>query len=437
MAVAKPKTRFAKCCHYCRIVTTFLFSHVGLCALVLAYAFGGAFTFQYLEHGFEETIRNNSRDKRSELVDALWTLTDNQTVLVRDAWIAEARLKLDDFEEYILNAVKKDGYDDSQGYGNIAPKTWVGQLVTMLYAIFGIPLMLLCLSNIGDVMAHSFKFLYWKVCYTLCIKKKKSKRHRRHKRHQRQIITQQPMSSEFPEMIPMTPLTPYPGLPGHPYGPAVASYTLPSRGRAFHQQSSQRFTDHHEANRVPIISNKYALQSDVHDEPLNPANRFTFPGSHLPFSGASTLPNRMPRPPPLVSPFPPVHAYEAESYSESEDSDDDSEDGVPIFMIVGLVVGYIYLGAWLFRQWETSWSTMDSVYFCFVTLTTIGFGDMVPGSAVISGDGNQTLIICALYLLFGMALLAMSFNLVKEEVVKSVRYIGKKIGIISAQNKAN
>jgi hypothetical protein len=36
-------------------------------------------------------------------------------------------------------------------------------VVTIFYAILGIPLMLLCLSNIGDIMAHSFRFLYWKV----------------------------------------------------------------------------------------------------------------------------------------------------------------------------------------------------------------------------------------------------------------------------------
>ena len=50
------------------------------------------------------------------------------------------------------------------GYGNVFPRTVLGKVATIVYAIFGMPLFLLYLSNIGDLLAKSFKWLYAKFC---------------------------------------------------------------------------------------------------------------------------------------------------------------------------------------------------------------------------------------------------------------------------------
>jgi hypothetical protein len=39
---------------------------------------------------------------------------------------------------------------------------------------------------------------------------------------------------------------------------------------------------------------------------------------------------------------------------------------------------YLAAGAGLFMLWEEDWSFFEGFYFCFVTMTTIGFGDLVP-----------------------------------------------------------
>ena len=57
-------------------------------------------------------------------------------------------------------------------------KTVPGKIVTMIYAIFGIPLMLLCLANIGSTMADAFRFIYCNICCSYChlVKKRRNLR---------------------------------------------------------------------------------------------------------------------------------------------------------------------------------------------------------------------------------------------------------------------
>ena len=115
---------------------------------------------------------------------------------------------------------------------------------------------------------------------------------------------------------------------------------------------------------------------------------------------------------------------------------------VPIWLCAFRVVSYIVAGAFLFKSWE-NWDLLDAAYFCFITLTTIGFGDLVPAKGVSYDNLNDgindnedvnratiSIALCSLYLLFGIALLAMSFNLVQEEVIAKVKKVAKTLGII-------
>jgi hypothetical protein len=79
------------------------------------------------------------------------------------------------------------------------------------------------------------------------------------------------------------------------------------------------------------------------------------------------------------------------------------------------------------------------VYRCsrFICLTFLSYRSnwalvslQVPGQRKDDPNATAKLIFGAIYVLFGMAILAMCFDLMQEEIVAKFRWIGRKIGII-------
>ncbi|KAK7085833.1 Ion channel, partial [Halocaridina rubra] len=104
---------------------------------------------------------------------------------------------------------------------------------------------------------------------------------------------------------------------------------------------------------------------------------------------------------------------------------------VPITINIVVLFVYIMIGAVLFSFWE-SWDLSSSTYFTFVTLSTIGFGDMVPGTAVL--DRNNPLagfkmFVCVCYIMLGMALVSMCINLMQEQIMHKCRWLAQELGL--------
>lgn len=113
--------------------------------------------------------------------------------------------------------------------------------------------------------------------------------------------------------------------------------------------------------------------------------------------------------------------------------DDDTEDedlekiSVPVIVTLFLIGSYIFLGALLFGEWlNLNW--MDAAYFSFITFSTVGFGDIVPGMDDLNSTNAQLKMFgTALYMVIGMAILSMAFNLVQEEVVEKINWLENSI----------
>jgi len=108
----------------------------------------------------------------------------------------------------------------------------------------------------------------------------------------------------------------------------------------------------------------------------------------------------------------------------------------PVLLCLCIMVCYICGGAFVLTRLE-SWTFLDGSYFCFMSLSTIGFGDLVPGGMVSQnlvnrnssgrplgsfGSGNGTVWFCSLYILSGMALTAMCFNILHDEIVHRLKH---------------
>jgi len=201
------------------------------------------------------------------------------------------------------------------GYGHISPVTFLGKMYTILYALIGMPMLLIFMNSISDTMAEVVKYAYSRICCRWCRVRRRD--------------------AELP-----------PGL-------------------------------------------DRKSKSIMHDE------------------------------------------VGKETYMPT--------DLVLIPIMVNLIIIFMFLfgGAILFSSWE-DWRLGSAFYFCFITLSTIGLGDMVPERAFLGAGesvwGALKMAFTVSYCVFGIMLITLALNLMQEQVMEKVSWVAREIGMTGDGN---
>lgn len=358
--------------------------HVGLVILSTAYTLLGAAIFHHYEKPFEEHLRNETAHRvhslKQRIIDNLWEMNNNGTPYT--IWAEHAQIAMDDiirdvFIDYTRNYMTPEDVITGTGpykwsfgssiffswtaittigYGHIVPRTNAGRIAIIFYALFGIPLILVTIADMGRFLSGGIIWVHntyrnfmdscyaqcWKCIKCLCCRMRK-------KQKQIQMPTIELLQKQR-----------------HMYGTV--------------RRSRKTHDNHSDAGTFEDISE--------------------------------------------------IHTQNSEAGAPSEDTRAQAEDieqelphherRVSVMFILVIMLGYVAGGACLIRYWE-SWSFFDAFYFCFVTVTTIGFGDIVP----LNVDFFPATLA---YIILGLIITTMCIDLVGSEYIRDIHFYGRSLG---------
>lgn len=73
-----------------------------------------------------------------------------------------------------------------------------------------------------------------------------------------------------------------------------------------------------------------------------------------------------------------------------------------LIVVVVVIVAFMLIPAGIFAALEPEWDYLDSLYYCFISLTTIGLGDYIPGDAPMQPMRTLYKILTTAYLIIGI-----------------------------------
>ncbi|NWX38761.1 KCNKI protein, partial [Steatornis caripensis] len=355
----------------CKKIFWAVFPHACFILSLVIYAFLGALMFSHIEGNRKVNLSEEYRKFLQNLWYISRNLSDNMT---ENEEIFKEKIHA------LLNAAERDWFVNPKdiwtffgslffcctvfttvGYGNTYPVTRIGKYLCMLYALFGIPLMFLVLTDMGDILAtvlsksyNEFRKLQSKILASkLCSGSTCNKGDELKSTARSKTVINEPLTI-------MEVLKSQPGV-----------------------------------KRKPI---KYC-NAEIFEMLIARENEHTKPARNKSIERWSSCPElargkTMSR---VIENFDKIG-------KQLEKLD------VPILLMVLVIFVYISCAAAILPNWETRLDFQEAFYFCFITLTTIGFGDTQL-------EHPKFFLFFSLYIIIGMEIVFIAFKLGQDRLI--------------------
>ncbi|XP_027561452.1 potassium channel subfamily K member 18 [Neopelma chrysocephalum] len=348
-----------------------VFPHACFILSLVIYAFLGALMFSHIEGNRKVEFSEDYRNFLQNLTYLSRSLSDNMT---------ENEVKFKKKIHDLLNTAQQDWFVNPKdkwsffgslffcctvfttvGYGNTYPVTRIGKYVCMLYALFGIPLMFLVLTDMGDILAtvlsksyNEFRKLQSKILASkLCSGSTCNKRNELKSRAQSKIVINEPVT--IMELL---------------------------KSQAGVKRGPVKYRN------VELFEMLIAREN----EQMKPArNKSIERWSSCPELATGKTVSR------VIENFDKIG-------KELEKLD------VPIVLMVLVIFVYISCAAAILPKWESNLDFQEAFYFCFITLTTIGFGDTQL-------EHPKFFLFFSLYIIIGMEIVFIAFKLGQDRLI--------------------
>ncbi|XP_027861963.1 potassium channel subfamily K member 18-like [Xiphophorus couchianus] len=373
----------------CRARFWRLFPHLTLCCALVAYTMLGALVFMQVEGGRKSSTEQEYRNFLSSIVKMVQNDTNNKSCTLNQT-VSKVVVKMQDFKSIWFQSPSRWNLFGSVffccsifstvGYGEIYPVTLLGKALCIIYAMVGIPLMLLVILDVGDFLALVMSKAYNRTrARARALFKTWSRwrtRRRRPWSNQRTLddgtLLRQPLDIR----------------------------------QVLNTQADVRHKSIHLQNNKEIFEKLLARDNLMRKDPL------------LRSLSCPEL-EQMPQPP---------SEFAIWDFSGLGNVMEDFD--VPFILILFIVFAYICFGGIILPLWEPQIEGFDSFYFCFITLTTIGFGDIIP-------KDSKCFWITSLFFVVGMSIMSMAFKLSQNRIVSFYRNCIRFIGRANAETTEN